>query len=155
MAIQLLIHLRLNQLVIQARHNSIFLKITYMKKIFLLFALAFAITGFSQVKIDPSTILLIDTTVVEEFRTLDTDGTSVTSYRRVTRQQINEYINKIQEHNDFNRELIDRSNDEIQMYNSMLKDARERKEKLQAEIKENDRRLEAYKLLKNVLIKPR
>lgn len=126
-----------------------------MKKLFFPLFLLLTFTGFSQVTIDTSTIVLINNTVVEEFRTLDPDGNQITSYRRVTKAQINEYIKKIQADNDFKKELIDRTNDEIAMYASMNKEAKERKDKLLAEIKENQRRLEAYKLMKNVLFPPK
>jgi len=59
-----------------------------MKKHFLLIIFLFAgMVGFGQ----KTTIMLLDSTVVEEFRTVDENGTDITSYRRLSKKTTQDF----------------------------------------------------------------
>lgn len=117
-----------------------------MKKTLLIFSLlAFAIVAKSQ----NTTIMKIDGVVIEEFKSVDENGTDITSYRRLTNKQVRDYIEKIKQENDWKAERLERYKDEKQMYQSMIKDVNERIEKTQAEIQDNKRRIEEYRNILN------
>ena len=117
-----------------------------MKKTLIIFGFFLAsIAAYSQA----TTIMKIDTVILEEFKSVDEAGTSITSYRRLTKKEAKDYIEKIKTENDWKAERLERYKDEKQMYNSMLKDVNERIEKTQAEIHDNKRRIEEYRNILN------
>ena len=117
-----------------------------MKKTLLIFGLiAMGLVS----KCQSTTIMKIDSVVIEEFKSVDENGTDITSYRRLTNKQVREYIEKIKAENYWKVERLERYKDEKQMYNSMLKDVNERIEKTQAEIHDNKRRIEEYRNILN------
>lgn len=114
-----------------------------MKKILFIGLLFVGLKSFGQT--DTSAIVLINDIVVEEFKTTDQDGQPVTSYRRVDRAQVKDYIERIKFDISAKHESLEMMKNEKMMYESMLQDLQVRRDKLQAEIQENKRRIEVYK----------
>lgn len=115
------------------------------KSLLILGILAFAIIANSQT----TTIMQIDTVIVEEFKQTDEAGLEITSYRRLTRKEVRDYIEKIKLQNDYKADQLQMINLEIEMINDRLKSAKEQKEKLRAEIDDNKRRMNEYRNLIN------
>jgi hypothetical protein len=64
-----------------------------MKKTLLIFG--FILVGLSMYSQTLTTIMKIDTVILEEFKTTDEAGTAITSYRRLTNKEAKAYIEKI------------------------------------------------------------
>lgn len=113
-----------------------------MKAIILFFL---TMTGFAATA--QSTIMKIDTVILEEFKTTDDAGTQITSYRRLTKKDARAYIEKIKAYNDEKADRLEMVNMEISILNDRLKATKAEKDRLQMEIQDNKRRIDEYKLL--------
>jgi len=118
-----------------------------MKKI--LFILGFILACLFSYGQAQTTIMKIDTVIVEEFRTTDDAGTPITSYRRLTKKEAKDYIEKIRLQNDYKIDQLQMTNTEIEILNDRLKNTKEQKQKLQEEIMDNKRRIDEYKTILN------
>ena len=118
-----------------------------MKKTFLIFGLLLAgLYSYSQTL---TTIMKIDTVILEEFKTTDEAGTAITSYRRLTNKEAKAYIEKIKGYNDDKAMNLEMVNMEINILNDRLKAAKSEKDRLQQEIQDNKRRIEEYRNIIN------
>jgi peptidoglycan hydrolase CwlO-like protein len=118
-----------------------------MKKTLLIIGLL--LVGLSMYSQTLTTIMKIDTVILEEFKTTDEAGTAITSYRRLTNEQARAYIEKIKGYNDDKADQLEMVNMEIDILNDRLKSAKSEKDRLQMEIQDNKRRIEEYKNIIN------
>jgi len=117
-----------------------------MKKTLLLIVFLFAgLVGFGQ----KTTIMLLDSTIVEEFRTVDKNQTDIVSYRRLTKKQVREYIDKIQIANDLKAQELEFLKDEENMHTQQLNDVKERRKTVSDEIADNKRRIKEFRKILN------
>jgi len=118
-----------------------------MKKTFLIFALL--LVGLFSYSQTLTTIMKIDTVILEEFKTTDDAGTEITSYRRLTNKDVKAYIEKIKGYNDDKAMNLEMVNMEINILNDRLKSAKSEKDRLQMEIQDNKRRIDEYRNIIN------
>lgn len=118
-----------------------------MKKTFLIFGFILACAAaYSQTL---TTIMKIDTVILEEFKTTDEAGTAITSYRRLTNKEAKAYIEKIKGYNDDKTDQLEMVNMEINILTDRLKATKSEKERLQTEIRDNKRRIDEYRKIIN------
>ena len=118
-----------------------------MKKTLLIFG--FLLVGLSMYSQTLTTIMKIDTVIMEEFKTVDEAGTAITSYRRLTNEQARAYIEKIKGYNDDKVDQLQMVNMEINILVDRLKYAKDEKDRLQMEIQDNKRRIDEYRNIIN------
>lgn len=118
-----------------------------MKKTLLIFVILLAcMAAYSQTL---TTIMKIDTVILEEFKTTDEAGTAITSYRRLTNKKAKAYIDKIKGYNDDKADQLEMVDMEINILNDRLKAAKAEKDRLQMEIADNKRRIDEYRNIIN------
>ena len=118
-----------------------------MKKI--IFIIGFLLACLFSYSQTLTTIMKIDTVILEEFKTTDEAGTAITSYRRLTNKEAKAYIEKIKGYNDDKADQLEMVNMEINILNDRLKSAKSEKDRLQMEIQDNKRRIEEYRNIIN------